>query len=186
MNPIFSRTLKALCSVMAAVLLSACGASTTVDPFNPTRVIGLGDAYNDMTSSSIYTVRGTGTVETVVGEVAALLGVSSANVTSYAASGSTISSLTAQISSAKSAAGGAFTGKELIVITAGTADIKAAYGTADASAAAEAAATALTLHIEQLVTDGARHILVMQPLEFSLTPFAANSRGTYALNTSCL
>lgn len=183
MNPIFSRTLKALCSVMAVVLLSACGASRTVDPFVPTRVIGLGDAYNDMTSS-IYTVRGTGTVETVVGQVAALFGTTSANVSSYAASGSNISALTGQISAAKTAVGGTFAETDLIVITAGTEDIKAAYGAADSTVAAEAAATAFTLQIEQLIADGAKHILIMQPLEFSLTPYAASLRGTYALNIS--
>lgn len=188
MNPIFSRTLKAFCSVLAAALLSACGASHTVDPFVPTRIIGLGDAYND-TTSSIYTVRGTGTVESVVAQVAVWFGTASSNVSSYAASGSNISSLTAQISAAKSAVGGSFAATDLIVVTAGTADIKAAYGpvgnpatAAAAAAAAEAAADAFTLQIEQLIADGAKHILIMQPLEFSLTPYAASLRGTYALD----
>ncbi|BDU59396.1 hypothetical protein LMORI2_23780 [Limnohabitans sp. MORI2] len=181
MNPIFSRTLKAFCSVLAAALLSACGASHTVDPFVPTRIIGLGDAYND-TTSSIYTVRGTGTVESVVAQVAVWFGTASSNVSSYAASGSNISSLTAQISAAKSAVGGSFAATDLIVVTAGTEDIKAAYGAANPTVAAEAAADAFTLQIEQLIADGAKHILIMQPLEFSLTPYAASLRGTYALD----
>jgi len=56
MNPIFSRTLKALCTVAAAALLSACGgASSTVKPLTeyvtPTisgsRIIAFGDALSD-------------------------------------------------------------------------------------------------------------------------------------------
>ena len=47
MNPIFSRTLKALRTVTVATLLSACGgASSTVDPFVATRVIAFGDGFN--------------------------------------------------------------------------------------------------------------------------------------------
>jgi len=67
MNPIFSRILKALCTLAAVALLSACGSSSTVDPFKPTRVIGLGDGYNDVNA----TVREGSTTDTVVQQVAA-------------------------------------------------------------------------------------------------------------------
>jgi hypothetical protein len=173
----FSRTLKALCVVAAVAMLSACGSSSTVDPFKPSRVIGLGDAYNDTDSTRVYTVRGTGTVETVVGQVAALFGVSSVN--SYAVSGTGISDLSGQITQV-----GTFSASDLVVVTAGTKEIKAAYAAADPSAAARTAATALTAQLEELLRLGARHILVMQPLELSVTPLAVSNRVTYPLNTN--
>ena len=180
MNPIFSRTLKAMCTLVVAGLLSACGASSTVDPFKPTRVIGLGDAYNDITASRVYTVRGTNTVETVVGQVAAYFG--SSNVVSLAQSGAKISgasgSLASQISSF-----GAFEATDLVVVTAGSQEIRDAYGStydnAAATAAAEAAATALVDQVKELLRLGARHILLMQPLEFSVTPLAYSNRTLY-------
>ena len=60
MNPIFSRTLKALCVMSAAVLLTACGgASSTIDAFKPTRVIAFGDgfSYVDGSGYGLSTVR---------------------------------------------------------------------------------------------------------------------------------
>ena len=178
MNPTFSRILKALCALLAFAMLSACGgAGSTKDPFKPSRVIGLGDAYNDTDPARIYTVRGTGTVDSVVGQVAAYFGVSSP--TSFAVSGSGISDLPGQITQV-----GAFSASDLVVVTAGTKEIKATYATADPLAAARTAATALTAQLQELLRLGARHILVMQPLELSVTPLAVSNRGTYPLNTA--
>ena len=70
--------MKTLCAFAVAALLAACGASSTVKPFSPTRVIGLGDAYNDVGSSgSRFTVRGTLEVATVVEQLGAYFGVGS-------------------------------------------------------------------------------------------------------------
>ena len=61
MKPIFSRTFKALCVVMAAALLSACGgASSTVKPLTEkvtpniagSRIIAFGDALSDAGQSA--------------------------------------------------------------------------------------------------------------------------------------
>jgi hypothetical protein len=180
MNLIFSRTLKAICTVVVAGLLSACGASSTFDSFKPTRVIGLGDAYNDTNAEVIYSVRGTGTVETVVGQVAALFG--STNLLSRAESGAKISvgsnSLRAQISNF-----GTFEATDLVVVTAGSQEIREAYGSvynkAAATAAAEVAAEALVEQVKELLRLGARHILIVQPLEFSVTPLAYSNRALY-------
>ena len=69
MKPMLNRILKTVCVVVAAGMLTACGSGSTVDPFRPTRVIGLGDAYNDMGNNQA-TVRGTadevGEITTVV------------------------------------------------------------------------------------------------------------------------
>ena len=193
MNPMFSRTLKALCTLAAVALLSACGgASSTMESFHPSRVIGLGDAYNDVGSpSGPFTVRGTTTVATVVEQVAALFGVGSSGtfvnagtytslpatgIFSYAVGGALINSgsdsLANQIIRLSDDVGGAFTSSDLIVIAAGTQDIMATYTTAGA----EAAAVLLEDQVKILLSKGAKHILILQPLELSVTPYAlANS-----------
>ena len=178
MNPIFSRTLKALCAVVVAGVLTGCGSGSTVDPFKPTRVIGLGDAYND--TSSAYTVLNTNTVESVVGQVGVLFGISS--VDSRAQSGASISDLTAQINAV-----GAFNASDLVVLTAGSREIREAYSAATfdetaTNTAAEAAGVALADQVKALLRAGARHILIMQPLEFSLTPLAYSDRTKYPRN----
>jgi phospholipase/lecithinase/hemolysin len=201
MNSIFTRTLKALCSVMVAAMLSACGASSTVDPFQPTRVIGLGDGYNDVGSdlsgNAPFTVTGTGEIATVVEQVAALFGVGShgtfvttgtysqlpaLGVFSYAVGGALINSgadsLAAQISRLSDDIGGTFNASDLIVIAAGTQNIKAAYSIAGA----EAAAVLLEDQVKTLLRMGARHILILQPLELSVTPYAV--RNSISVNVT--
>jgi GDSL-like Lipase/Acylhydrolase len=189
---VFSRILKALCVVTAVASLSACGgASSTVNPFVPTRVIGLGDAYNDVGSDNSghapFTVTGTGGVSTVVEQVAALFGVGSSGtfvgagtytnlpasgVFSYAVGGALINSgadsLADQIVRLNDDVGGAFTSSDLIVIAAGTQDIKATYTTFGA----ETAAGLLEAQVKILLGKGAKHILILQPLELSVTPYA--------------
>ena len=155
MNSTFSRTLKALCAVMAAALLSACGgASSTVEPFHPTRVVGLGDGYNDVRA----TVRETGsTTGTVVGQVAAYFGQS--NLVSKANSGARIADLAAQIDLV-----GSFSSGDLVVIAVGTFDVKAG-----ATPATEA--QTLVTQVQRIKTAGAKHILIMPVLEVSRTPW---------------
>ena len=173
MKTSFKRIVKALCVTATAVVLGACGgASSTVDPFKPTRVIGLGDGYN-----AWVTVTGTGEVETVVGQVAALFGVS--NIQNNAA---TTPVLISQLSSQLS--GLTFSPSDLVLISIGTGDIQAAYTAQDPIAAAETAAASLATAIENMLTQGASHILVMQALEFSTTPYARANSGTYPLNTN--
>ncbi len=169
MNPIFSRTLKALCSIVLVGLLSACGASTTVDPFHPTRVIGLGDGYNDETA----TVREPGSsTGSVVGQVAAYFGQS--NVVSYATAGARTANLAAQIDSV-----GSFSSSDLVVIAVGTFDVKS-------NANPETEAQALVTQVQRLKTAGVKHILIMPVLDVSRTPWGrANPSvvSTTATNT---
>jgi len=192
MNPIFSRIFKTLCTVAVVAMLSACGSSSTVDPFTPTRVIGLGDAYNDVGSAGgPFTVRGTNEVATVVEQLAAYFGVGSSGtfktgtaalpstgIFSYAVAGSTISggsnthSLEEQISMAIAGVGGSFSDGDLIVVSAGTWDI---VNRTDASQVTRDAYVSL---IESLVAHNAKHVLVMQPLEVATTPFGYASVNT--------
>jgi len=151
MNPIFSRTLKALCSVMAAAMLSACGgASSTVSPLNekvtPTiagsRIIAFGDALSDAGQSGArYTVNdgGAGGSMTLAERLAANFGfatmtpVSTSSTSiltggaySYAYGGALINSGTGSVASQIDAfvnAVNTLTDNDLVVITAGQQDI---------------------------------------------------------------
>lgn len=178
MNLFFCRILQAASVALVTLVLSGCGASSTIDPFVPTRVIGLGDAYND-TNAAAATVQGTGTVQTVVQEVGRLFNVSTSNITSYAASGASISNLTTQIQGV-----GSFQATDLVVISAGSKEIREGYVAATfdpvaSDAVAEAAAVELANQIKEVVRLGGRHVLVLQPLEFSLTPLAYSNRTKY-------
>jgi hypothetical protein len=197
MKSMFSRLFKVVCTVALGAALFACGSSKTVDPFTPNRVIGLGDAYNDvgLSPGAAFTVTGTSTVQTVVEQVASLFGVGSTGtairtpraslpatgVFSYAMGDSLISgtgaadaSLTEQVDRVLADVG-TFTDKDLIVITAGTRDIK---GNLDAVTTV----AALTGQVRRLLDANAKHVLIMQPLDIAYTPFG-RAAGTYAGKT---
>ena len=174
MNSMFSQTLKTLFTIAVAVVLTSCGSSSTVEPFKPTRVIGLGDGYNDIrtaTGGAAPTVRtGAGTTSSVVERVAAYFGQS--NVVSYASAGARIRDLAAQIDSV-----GSFSAGDLVVITAGTFDVKAI-----ATPATEA--QTLVAQVQRLKTAGVKHILIMPVLDVSRTPWGrTNGFDTTATNT---
>jgi hypothetical protein len=157
MNSMFSRTLKALLAVAVVGVVVACGSSTTVDPFKPTRVIGLGDAYND-TSKAQYTVSGTGqTITTVVAQVAALYGaptVESSADSTYA----TTTDLLAQANGL----GSLSATNDLVVITAGT---KEFIGGTDPTGAGYLAT--LKTVLDTLKGKGAKHIVIMEVVDLS-------------------
>ena len=176
MNPIFSRTLKTLCAVVVAGLLSACGSSSTVDPFTPTRVIGLGDGFNDTTA----TVRETGsTTGTVVGQMAAYFGQS--NIVSKASAGAQVASLAAQIDDVVTNNGG-FSSGDLVVITIGMFDVKAApNATLDDR---KLDANLLVAQVQRILNAGATHVLIMPVLDLSRTPWGrTNGFSTTATST---
>jgi phospholipase/lecithinase/hemolysin len=176
MNPIFSRTLKALCMIAVVGLLAACGSSSTVDPFKPTRVVGLGDGYNDIRTAAggaAPTVReGLATTGTVVEQVAAYFGQS--NIVSYAVGGARTADLAAQVTAA-----GSFSSTDLVVIAIGTFDVKA-------GAVPATEAQTLVDQVQRIKAAGATHILIMPVLDVSRTPWGRanpNSVSTTATNT---
>lgn len=174
MNPIFSKTLKALCIIVVAGVLTACGSGSTVDPFKPTRVVGLGDGYNDIRTvagGAAPTVRtGVGTTSSVVERVAAYFGQS--NVVSAATGGARIANLAAQIDTI-----GNFSSGDLVVIAVGTFDVKA-------SATPATEAQTLVTQVQRLKAAGVTHVLIMPVLDVSRTPWGrANSFDTTATNT---
>ena len=193
MNPIFSRTLKALCTVAAAALLSACGgSSSTVDPFVATRVIAFGDGFNYVNSSGagLSTVRTGETNNTLAGRIAERYGIvvkDAATVAgglvstggfSYATANATVSGVatltTGQIDTFLTAAGGAVSKKDLIIISVGNWDIKAAAATNNTSAI-DTATTNLVAAIQRLTAAGAEHVVVIPSINMARTPWATGS-----------
>lgn len=165
MNPMFSRTFKALCAIAVVAVLSACGSSSTVDPFKPTRVIGLGDARNDMTGTQ-YTVQGTLAevgVPTVVGQVAVLFGVGSAAQSSVVTGNSTVADLITQVNAL-----GTLQATDLIVITSGTAEFAGRAGAGGTVAAANAYLNSLKTALNTLISKGATHILLTSVVDTSV------------------
>ena len=162
MNPIFSRISKALCMLAAIALLSACGSSSTVDPFKPTRVIGLGDGYNDVNA----TVREGSTTDTVVQQVAASFGLGQSSVVFAAGNGKKIADLATQITSV-----GSFSEGDLVVITVGTHDVIDGTNLTDAK-------NNLVAAVQSLLNAGVKHVLIMPVLEVSLTPWGRSTSST--------
>ena len=184
MNPIFSRTLKALCAVMAATLLSACGgASSTVDPFVATRVIAFGDGFNyvDGAGAGLSTVQTGETDNTIAGRIAARYGIVVKNVPantlaatggfSYATANARVADVDAQITAFLSSAG-SVAKKDLIIIAVGNWDIYDAYTNGVTSM--DSNASALVASIQRLTTAGAEHVVVMPAINMARTPWAAN------------
>ncbi len=172
MNSIFSRTFQALCTVILVALLSACGASSTSDPFRPTRVVGLGDGFNDPAA----TVDDGTTTRTVVGQVAAYFG--QPNLLSKASAGAKVADLAAQIDDVVTNHGGFLSG-DLVLIAVGTFDVKAGTNP-------DSAAQALVTQVQRLKTAGAKHILIMPVLEVTRTPWGrinTSTVSTTATNT---
>lgn len=209
MNPIFSRTLKALCSVVAVALLSACGgASSTVKPLTefvtPTiagsRLIAFGDALSDTSAGftrSIYTVNdGSAGGLTLAERLAANFGfttmthvssgVLAGGAYSYASGGATVVDISAQID-AFVTAGNQLTDNDLVVITAGTQDIldnAIAYyrgGTATSAKTNVATAAAnLVTKIRRLTDEAhAKHVLVIAPFNVARTPWGLAKGANY-------
>ncbi len=189
MNPIFSRTLKALCAVMAATLLSACGgASSTVDPFVATRVIAFGDGFNyvDGAGAGLSTVQTGETDNTIAGRIAARYGIvvkrvadgatvlnplASTGGFSYATANARVADVDAQITAFLSSAG-SVAKKDLIIIAVGNWDIYDAYTNGVTSM--DSNASALVASIQRLTTAGAEHVVVMPAINMARTPWAAN------------
>ena len=169
MKTTINRIAKVFCVTAAVALLSACGGATsTVDPFKPTRVIGLGDGYALATNS-------------VVAQVASNFGQS--NVVTVASSTAEISDLSTQIGSIP----GGLTSTDLVVISIGTNDLK--NGLLQANYATKVGVLVSQI---QVLLGTAKHVLVMPVLDLSRTPWgkptAANfsTTATAAFNTEVL
>jgi outer membrane lipase/esterase len=189
-------TLTRVAALMVACVLVGCGgASSTVDPLVPTRVIAFGDAFSTVDSRgyATYSVNTSETNATVASRIASIYGFTLKNYTassssvlasgtaySYAAGDATVATTAAQIATyLQNNTPGS---KDLFIITAGTQDIIAvssAYNSTNTTAIASAAA-ALTSAIQTLTNKGAQYVLVMQPINVGRTPWAVANSYTAA------
>jgi hypothetical protein len=185
MNPIFSRTFKALCVMSAAVLITACGGATsTVSPFVATRVIAFGDGFNyvDGSGAGLSTVRVAGTTDdTIAGRIALRYGLVVKDIQSnalaptggfsYATANARVAGLDAQITAFLNTAG-SVAKKDLIVIAVGNWDI---YDAVIANATSmDTTTTALVTSIQRLTNAGAEHVVVMPPINMARTPWSTS------------
>ncbi len=188
-------------ALLAACALVGCGgASSTVNPLTPTRIIAFGDQLSAVDSSGhgTYTVYISDTNTTVASRLAATYGltmskcdyssvncvVSSGSAVSYAEGSATArvtvpAQITAYLNYNTPGS------SDLFIITAGTNDIATAALTNDTTTIASAA-TALTSAIQSLTNAGAKYVLVMQPLNVARTPpfLAANGVRSAGANAS--
>lgn len=182
MNLIFSRTLKVLCTVMAASLLSACGgASSTVEPFKPTRIIAFGDGFSfvDANGYGLSTVRTNEVDNTIAGRIAARVQLPVKSVAanplaatggfSYATANARVADVNNQITAFLETTGGVVAKQDLILVTVGNWDI---YDAVMSNASVDTATTNLAAGIGRLVAAGAQHVVVMPAINMARTPWA--------------
>jgi outer membrane lipase/esterase len=193
-------------AIGSALLLGACGDSSTFQPFQAARAVSFGDSLSDLGSAGArWTVNGVANsiwVETVVanyglGSISAAsgggLGYAQGNAcvsTGGGAAGQPCSGqpVSAQIDSFL--AGKAFAASDLVLIQGGASDVQAAFaklsagGTqADFNTAVDNAAIALANQVKRLVNSGAKQVAVTNLYDLGKTPFAAARAATLTAAT---
>jgi adhesin HecA-like repeat protein len=177
-------TLMRIATIMAACALVGCGgASSTVDPLVPTRVIAFGDALSDTSSLPIgsgqFTVRTGETDNTLAGRLAAKYGIvlNNGSTTSggYSYADGTLNSgkvsdVGNQITTYLGHVGNSIGAKDLIIITVGSQDIYYAAKNNNPNGVVSAA-TNLTSQIQRLTNAGAKYVLVVLPINMARTPW---------------
>jgi hypothetical protein len=190
----FSMLMRIAALMSACALVGCGGASSTVNPLTPTRIIAFGDSFSTVNGSgyATYSVNTSETNATVASRIATTYGFAMSNVSgtgalastgafSYAVGTATSSQTASQISDflTLNTPGS----KDLFIITAGTQDIVAQTPTNNTTNIATAA-TALTAAIQTLTNKGAQYVLVMQPINVARTPWAI--AGSYTTNAQAL
>jgi len=190
---------------MAACVLVGCGgASSTVNPLTPTRIIAFGDAFSTVDASgyATFSVNTSSTDATVASRIATIYGFklydysSLPSATAVVPSGSAISyaygTATAGTTNATYNVTSQITryltnntpgSKDLFIITAGTQDIARAAPSNDTTAIASAATT-LSTQIQRLTDAGAEYVLVMQPINLARTPPFLSANGVRPVGAS--
>ncbi|MDI9334584.1 MAG: SGNH/GDSL hydrolase family protein [Cytophagales bacterium] len=181
----FLTRLISLTVLALSTFLAACSGSTSIyKPFVPTRVVIFGDALSDTTASAQYTVNTSPYDASVLNnwarQVAASYGVST--IVSYAkgnaritnptgAAGTAVMSITAQTAKFLSD-GYSYQEGDLVIINAGFSDVIAEALSTSSTANAAAAGTAFANLVRSLVAAGAKHVLVSNMYDLSITPAA--------------
>ena len=193
----FSMLMRIAALIAACALVGCGGASSTVNPLTPTRIIAFGDAFSTVNQYGYanFSVNTSSTDATVASRIATIYGFtlydysSLSSATAVVPSGSAISyaygtatagttnatyNVTSQITTylTQNTPGS----KDLFIITAGTQDIARAAPSNDTTAIASAATT-LTTQIQRLTDAGAEYVLVMQPINVARTPPFLSASG---------
>jgi phospholipase/lecithinase/hemolysin len=193
-------TLTRIAALMVACVLVGCGgASSTVDPLVPTRVIAFGDAYSAVdpaTGAGTFTVQTGETDNTLAGRIAAkygfvLNGTTTSGGYSYAVGtlgNGKVDNVATQITTYLGNVGNSIGAKDLIIITVGSQDIYDIV--ANSSGSIATATTTLTNQIQRLTNAGAKYVLVVLPINMARTPWGANREAvrelSYDTSTQCL
>lgn len=203
------RALAAVALGASAVLLSACGSSTTESALKPARLIVFGDAFSDVGQAGTrYTVND-GTVNNWLQQVAAEYGTTIAASDSggfgYARNGARIKekpnllgnadALTvAEQAAAFLATGNAYGGSDLVFVNGGMSDVIAQAKAFLAGsqtreqmvANARQAGTDLGAVVRSVVTSGAKYVAVAGTINVGVTPWAQSTGQASAIEEASL
>lgn len=200
------RALAAVAVCASAVVLSACGSSSTESQLTPARLITFGDAFSDVGQAGVrYTVND-GTTNHWLQQMAQRYGrtltASSAGGTVFAQIGARVAgkpgltddaatlTVTEQVD-AFLAAGGAFAADDLVILSGGMTDalfegkaFLAGTQSADTAIAnARQAGRAMAALANRLVGAGAQHVIVVGSVNLGLTPWGQASGQADAMTT---
>ena len=196
----FSTLTRIAALIVACVLVGCGGASSTVNPLTPTRIIAFGDGFSavDTDGYGTFTVRTLETDNTVAGRIAAkysstkltpitsAVSIASTGNFSYADGTARAAGLVTQVGYFFD--GGNTPGaNDLFIITVGALDI---YDASASGASLTTATDKIVSSVKRLTDAGAKYVLVVYPINMARTPWGNGSATIQALSydsgTSCL
>ncbi len=201
------RVVATMVACVSVALLTACGSSTTESAFKPARIVSFGDATADLAQRGArYTVND-GSVNTPLEQIATsytlpitasasgglAYGKGSARVTLTpdAAGDATTPTVTQQIDSFL--ASKTLSDSDLVIVSAGVADVLTEAVAFNAGTQTEAQMTArlqqagrdLGAQARRLVTAGSKHVVVIGAYNLGISPWAtATSKTSVLINAS--
>nr|WP_315245197.1 SGNH/GDSL hydrolase family protein [uncultured Albidiferax sp.] len=190
----------------SAVLLTACGSSTTESALTPKRIIAFGDAFSVVTPGASYTVNDSA-INTWLGQVASSYGITATPVASggyvYAqanariktspdAAGSTTTQTVAQQIDAFLASGVVLGDTDIVTINAGISDLVVEMNAVAAGSQNSDTMVAnaiqhgkdLGAQVRRLVAAGGKHVVVVGTYNLGVSPWAATLGQTGLMQTA--
>lgn len=189
----------------SAVLLAACGSSTTESALTPSRIIGFGDAFSVVTPGARYTVNDS-SINHWLNQFASSYGLTVAPNTS---GGQVYAQANARILAKPDAAGSSATltvkeqidtflagntlgANDVVVVNGGISDIVTEMAAVNASTETEAAMLAnavqagkdLGAQVRRLVNAGGKHVVVVGSYNLGVTPWATTLGKTDLLKNA--
>lgn len=196
--------LLALAGAGASGLLAACGSGSVVSDLNAKRFLTIGDGFLDVGQNGYLMTINDGTlnwVQQMASHYNLTISPSASGGTGYAqvharvsaddtTSGTSAPSVTAQLTSLLADTSFVY-GEDVLVISAGIADVVNAvqtYGatSADATTAVKTAGTELAAQVRRAVNAGARHVLVAGLYYLGYSPWGRGLNQVEAINSLCL